>query len=114
MTMRITSIEFSSLHVRMWAFWKMKDFESTILTQTIEVELSEEEKEVDKIAIDTDNVLKQELRDSDNVLKQEVKDSLFVHMYLGECMKGEVPMEVYPRWLNVNSICESIETIEFS
>ena len=32
-----------------------------------------------------------------------------VNMFLEECMKAEEPMEVSPRWLNAESICESIE-----
>ena len=32
-----------------------------------------------------------------------------VNMYLEECMKAEDPMDISPRWLNAESICESIE-----
>ena len=36
-----------------------------------------------------------------------------VNMYLEECMKAEEPMEVSSRWLNADSICESIEMNAF-
>ena len=36
-----------------------------------------------------------------------------VNMYFEECMRAEVPSDVSPRWLNADSICESIEMNEF-
>jgi hypothetical protein len=36
-----------------------------------------------------------------------------INMYLEECMKAEDPMDISPRWLNADSICESVEMNEF-
>ena len=36
-----------------------------------------------------------------------------VNLYLEECMKAEDPLDISPRWLNVDNICESIEMNEF-
>ena len=36
-----------------------------------------------------------------------------VNIFFEECMKAEVPSDVSPRWLNADSICESIEMNEF-
>ena len=36
-----------------------------------------------------------------------------VNMYLEECMKAEDPTDISPRWLNADSICESIEMNAF-
>ena len=36
-----------------------------------------------------------------------------VNMFLEECMKAEDPMDISPRWLNADNICESIEMNEF-
>jgi hypothetical protein len=37
-----------------------------------------------------------------------------VNMFLGECMRAEMPMDVSPRWLNSRSIYERIEMGEFN
>ncbi len=36
-----------------------------------------------------------------------------VNMFLEECMKAEDPLDISPRWLNAENICESIEMNEF-
>ena len=36
-----------------------------------------------------------------------------INMFLEECMKAEEPMDISPRWLNADSICESIEVNNF-
>ena len=51
--------------------------------------------------------------DTKFIAKFLVATDNMVNMFFEECMRAEDPMDISPRWLNAENICESIEVNEF-